>query len=287
MVNKAKEIGFILAGNLIVACAVSFFVLPNNILTGGVSGVAVALQPIFHLEPVWVINVLTVSLYIIGALSLGRAFALKSLVSAICYPLFITLTSYIVSTFPSDTFIMEEYLASIYSGLLMGIGVGLVFRVNASTGGMDIPALMIHKYTRLSSGNSVMLIDGLTVLLGVFTYGLNAALVGVMSVFVSGQAINKTVMMGSQSAKNVMIISEKWNEIQTYLLDKMERGVTILNAKGGYTQSERPVLMCVISTKQYPLFERDITIIDPKAFIIVQEVHEVSGYGFTYGDEEL
>lgn len=285
--SRIQEILFILLGNFIVACSVSFFVLPNNILTGGLSGVAVALQPLFHLDPVWVINTLTVSLYIVGAIFLGKAFALKSLVSAICYPIFITLTTYIYDMMDPSFFLMEDILAAIYSGLLMGIGVGLVFRVNASTGGMDIPALMLHKYTRISSGDSVMIIDALTVLLGMYAYGLNAALVGVISVFVSGQAIDKTVMFGSQSAKNVLIISEKWEEIRDCLLHKMERGVTVINAKGAYTDCDRPVLMCVITTKQYPQFEREITVLDPKAFIIVQEIHEVRGYGFTFEDEDI
>lgn len=285
--NYLKELIYILIGNLIVACGVSFFVLPNNILTGGVSGVAVALEPLIHVDPVWMINGLTIGLYLLGAVSLGKAFALKSLVSAICYPIFVTLTSYISQTLPPDTFLMEEYLAAIYSGLIMGVGVGIVFRVNASTGGMDIPALILHKYAKVSSGKAVMIIDCLTVLLGVYTYGLSAALVGVISVFVSGQAIDKTVLLGSQSVKNVMIISEKWEEIRDYLLNKMERGVTVLNATGAYTQSNRPVLMCVISTKQYPLFEKDVMSFDSKAFIIVQDVHEVRGYGFTLEDDDL
>lgn len=283
--EKIKEICFILMGNFIVACGVSFFVLPNNILTGGVSGIAVALQPIFHIDAVVVINVLTVGLYLIGAIFLGKTFALKSLLSAIFYPIFITLTSTLVDTFPANTFIMEPYLASIYSGVLMGVGIGLVFRVNASTGGMDIPALMLHKYLNISSGTAVLIIDTLTVLLGMFTYGLSPALIGIMSVFVSSQAIDKTVMLGSQSAKNVMIISNQYEEIRQYLLNEVERGVTILSAKGGYTQNNRPVLMCVISTKQYPRFEREISVIDPEAFIIVQNVYEVHGYGFTYGND--
>ena len=285
--NHIKELLLILLGNLVVACGVSFFVLPNNILTGGVSGVAVALQPLIHVDPVVMINALTIGLYILGALLLGKAFALKSLVSAICYPIFVTLTSYIASNMAPDTFIMEEYLAAIYSGLIMGVGVGIVFRVNASTGGMDIPALILHKYAKISSGDAVMAIDCFTVLLGVYTYGLSAALIGVISVFVSGQAINKTVMLGSQSAKNVMVISEKLDEIRDYFLTKMDRGATILNATGAYTQSNRPVLMCVISTKQFPVFEKDVMNIDPKAFIIVQEVHEVRGSGFTFADEGL
>ena len=101
--NYLKDLIYILIGNLIVACGVSFFVLPNNILTGGVSGVAVALEPLIHIDPVWMINGLTIGLYLLGALLLGKTFALKSLVSAICYPVFITLTSYISSLLEPGT----------------------------------------------------------------------------------------------------------------------------------------------------------------------------------------
>lgn len=163
----------------------------------------------------------------------------------------------------------------------MGIGLGLVFRVNSSTGGMDILALILHKYLKIPEGTSVMIVDGLTVLLGVVTHGLTPALIGIMSVFVCGVAIDKTVMLGMQSAKNVMIISTEWKQIRRILLETVDRGVTILDGSGGYTQAPKPVLMCVIKQKQYPLLESSVLEIDPKAFIIVNDVHQVHGAGFT------
>lgn len=282
-----KDLGMILLGNFVVAFGVSLFTLPNHILTGGVAGVSVALEPIFHIDTVLMINVLTISLFILGALLLGKEFALKSITSTICYPIFVTVLSSLVSKLPSDVYIMEPYLASIYSGVTTGIGLGIVFRANASTGGMDILALILNKFSRLPKGNCVMVIDSLTVLLGIYAHGLSAALIGVMSVFVSGQVINRTVVLGAQSAKNVLIISEQWAEIQKYLLETVDRGVTVLEGRGGYTDTNRPVLMCVIDQKQYPVLEKGVNEIDPKAFMIVTNVNEVHGSGFTYRQGDI
>ena len=282
--NWIKDLIFVLIGNFIIACEVAFIVLPNDLLDGGIAGLSVALQPLIPIDPVWMINCLTIGLFLLGLIFLGKAFALKTVVSAVAYRVFVTLLSSVASQFPESTFILPDYLAAIYAGVLAGFGLGLAFRANASTGGMDIPALILRKYAKIPSGQAVMIIDVLTVSLGVFTYGLQKALVGIITAFISGQVINKTVLLGSQSAKNVMIISSKWEDIQAYLMDTMSRGVTVLSGKGGYTSQERPVLMCVLSRKEYPVVEQEINRIDPAAFMIVSDVNEIHGSGFTFED---
>ena len=282
--NWIKDLIFVLIGNFIIACEVAFIVLPNDLLDGGIAGLSVALQPLIPIDPVWMINGLTIGLFLLGLIFLGKAFALKTVVSAVAYPVFVTLLSSVAAQFPESTFILPDYLAAIYAGVLAGFGLGLAFRANASTGGMDIPALILRKYAKIPSGQAVMIIDVLTVSLGVFTYGLQKALVGIITAFISGQVINKTVLLGSQSAKNVMIISSKWEDIQAYLMDTMSRGVTVLSGKGGYTSQERPVLMCVLSRKEYPVVEQEINRIDPAAFMIVSDVNEIHGSGFTFED---
>ena len=282
--NWIKDLVFVLIGNLIIACEVAFIVLPNDLLDGGIAGLSVALQPLIPIDPVWMINGLTIGLFFLGLIFLGKAFALKTVVSAIAYPVFVTILSSVAAQFPESTFVLPDYLAAIYAGVLAGFGLGLAFRANASTGGMDIPALILRKYARIPSGQAVMIIDVLTVSLGIFTYGLQKALVGIITAFIAGQVINKTVLLGSQSAKNVMIISSKWEEIQAYLMDTLSRGVTVLSGKGGYTSQERPVLMCVLSRKEYPMVEQEINRIDPAAFMVVSDVNEIHGSGFTFED---
>lgn len=283
--NKIFEYLMIVFGNLLVAIAVSFFILPNNILTGGVAGVVVAIQPLVPIDSVILIDILTVSLFLLGFLFLGKQFAARTLLSTIVYPVGISIFSIVYDFFPEGTFIMEPYLASIYAGLICGLGLGICFRVNASTGGMDIPALILHKYTHISSGNSVAIIDVLTILLGLVIHGLEPALIGILSVFTSSVAINRAVLLGTENALNCMIISDKWIDIRNYLVNEMERGVTILDGIGGYTEQYHPVVMCVIKQKQLSLLKSKIMEIDSSAFIIVNNVNEVHGEGFTYGLE--
>ena len=282
-----KDLILVLLGNLIIACEVAFIVLPNDLLDGGVAGLSVALQPLIPIDPVWMINGLTIGLFLLGLIFLGKAFALKTVVSAIAYPVFVTLLSSVAAQFPESTFVLPDYLAAVYAGALAGFGLGLAFRANASTGGMDIPALILRKYAKIPSGQAVMIIDVLTVSLGIFTYGLQKALVGIITAFIAGQVINKTVLLGSQSAKNLMVISSKWDEIRDYLMNTLSRGVTVLSGKGGYTQQDRPVVMCVISRKEYPAVEQAINKIDPAAFMVVSDVNEIHGSGFTFEDGTL
>ena len=282
---QAKKSGIVvdvisvILGNLIIAIGVNLFVLPCNILSGGVAGIAVALQPLFHLPPTLVINGLTIMLFIIGALVLGKPFALKTVLSTIIYPICILLFH---DVFANVHITDNVLLASMYAGVCTGAGIGLVYRVGASTGGMDIPPLVINKFTHIPLPNLVMCIDGCTVLLGASTYGIEAAMIGLVSVWVCGQVIDKVMTIGSHEAKNIMIISNKYEELMEEIYRNLNRGATILHAEGGYTRAKRPVIMMVVMKKQFPILERVIEQCDPEAFVIVSDVNEVHGEGFTY-----
>lgn len=281
-----EEIVLILAGNLILAAGVTCFILPNHVLTGGLAGIAVALNPILKIEETLLINGLTIILFILGALVLGKKFAMKTILSTICYPLFISLLSWLIAYYGwTDSFLMDKYLATIYGGAFMGIGVGLVFKTGASTGGMDIPPLILNKYTHISLPVLITITDALTVLLGLSVYGLEAALTGILSVWVSSFMINKAMLIGGHDAKNVMIISNKYTVIKEKVHEILERGTTVLEATGGYSNERKPVLMAVVSKKQLPQLQRMIAHEDPEAFVIVTSTHEVQGLGFSYEEE--
>ncbi len=272
--------------NIALGVGVAFFVLPNNVLTGGLPGVAVALEPIIHIKPEILINVLTVVLFILGAIILGKKFAMKTVLCTVLYPCFLSLFSYIASNLIApETFIMDKYLATIYGGALMGIGVGCVFRTGASTGGMDIPPLIINKYTHIPLPSLVMVIDALTVLLGAWTYGFQAALTGILSVWVSSFMINKAMLIGGHDAKNVMIISKNYKLLMDKIHEVLERGTTIIEATGGYSNEAKPVIMVVVAKKQLPELQHLISHVDPEAFVIVTDTNEVQGLGFTYEEE--
>lgn len=275
------DYGQVFLGNFILALGVACFILPNNVLTGGVAGIAIVLVPILKIDVNIMINALTIGLFVLGSFILGKKFALKTILSTLCYPTFLTLLSYI----PVKYFYMDAYLATIYGGVFMGIGVGLVFRTGASTGGTDIPPLIIHKFTRISLPLLVLITDALTVAAGAVVYGLQAALTGIISVWVSSFMINKTLLIGGHDAKNVLIVSSKYKEIMEIIHKELERGTTILQATGGYSEECKPVLMAVVSKKQYPLLQQIVSHNDDEAFVIVMDATEVQGLGFTYEDE--
>lgn len=278
----AKDILLVIAGNFVLACGVAFFIIPNSILSGGVAGIAVAIEPLVDIDPNIIIVILTAILFLMGSFFLGKGFLLKTALSSVMYPTFVA----VLSGFEANINITSNpILASIYGGVFIGIGVGLVFRTGASTGGMDIPPLIINKYTHLPLPSLVLIVDGLTVLLGMLIHGVEPALIGIISVWVSSYMINKTIMLGAHDAKSIMIISEKYEEILVEIANTLDRGATLIEAKGVYTRKKRPVIMIVVLRKQFPVLSRIVQHIDPSAFVIVNDVNEVQGEGFTFSEE--
>lgn len=272
-----KDLCLVFVGNFLLALAVSVFILPFNILSGGVAGIAVALEPLTGMNPKHTIDILIVGTFILGTIFLGKSFAIKTVFSSIFYPLFLSLIG--MMNLPMVD--VDPMLASLYGGLLAGLGIGIVFRAKASTGGMDVPPLIIHKYTGISVSKLVLIIDALTVLLGLSSYGLSAVLVGFISVWTCSFMINKVLLFGGESAKSVQIISQHTETINKAIHDKLDRGTTILNAQGGFTGDERQVILVVIMNNQYPELVSLVSEIDSKAFLIVQDATEVKGEGFS------
>ena len=279
MKRNLWNLGQILIGNFILALGVSCFVVPNNILSGGVAGVSIALEPLIpFISPNNMITLLTIVLFIFGGIFLGKGFFFKTLISTIVYPLFV----YIISYFMQGALITENaLLASLYSGILSGAGVGIVFRTGASTGGMDIPELIIHKWTNIPLSTVVMVIDGLTVLLGITTHSLEAAMIGLISVWSCSYVIDWVLSYGGQKTKSIMIISDHYDELIGQIRNELDRSSTLLEAEGTYTREKKKVLLVVVENKQYPILNRLILSVDPNAFIIVQDAHEIQGNGFT------
>ena len=276
MKKHIKNAFLLVIGNYLLALAVGMFILPYNILSGGVAGIAVALEPLLKIDPTVMINVLVIGLFIVGALVLGRNFAISTAISTFLYPFFLTFTNQGIDIG------VDPILASLYGGLLAGIGVGMVLRTGSSTGGMDVPPLVLHKYTHVEISTWVLIVDGITVALGLWTYGLHAVLIGFISVWTCAFAINKVLIFGGQNAKTVYIISDKYSEILAYIHDHLDRGTTLIEARGGFTGDEKPVILTVIMKNQYPALSQSVKEIDSHAFLIVSDATEVSGFGFSF-----
>jgi len=281
MKDKLIELGVILGGNLVLAFATACFILPYNIVTGGVAGVAVVLEPLFGIPAQWTINGIVGIMFVIGTIFLGRDFAMKTIISSIAYPLFLNLIMALPLTMPQD---MDPILASLYGGIFTGIGVGLVMRMGASTGGMDIPPLVIHKFTNLPLSQLVFVTDVLTVALGLIAYGINNVLIGLISVYVGSRMIDAALTFGAKHSKSLEIISSQYEKMLPYIHDNLYRGTTLIEAQGGFTGDKKKILLTAISSNQYNSLMQYVYSVDKEAFVIVHDVLEVKGYGFTYGE---
>ena len=278
MKEIVKTLLALLAGNLLLAFSVSAFVLPYDILSGGVAGIAVLVKPFTSISENTIITVLVVSLFLVGWAFLGKKFAVTTIMSSILYPAYLLLLDNHLQPVEVD-----PLLASVFGGLIAGAGIGLVMKVGASTGGMDIPPLILQKYLGFDLGKSVMVIDALTVIVGLWIYDLQHVLIGLIYVYASGIMISKVLTFGLVESMSVQIISEKYEELLPLIQEKMERGVTLIHAEGGYLHQQNNVLLVVISKHQYQSLVNLIREIDPSAFVIISDVKEVQGNGFTYG----
>ncbi len=278
MKKKLINLMMILAGTFILAVSVEWFILPFNILSGGVAGIAVALEPFFHIDETLAANTMVLGLFFIGWIMLGNEFAGNTLIASLAYPVFTTF----LSRYPVELTI-DPMLASFYAGLLGGVGIGIVMRTGASTGGMDIPPLVLHKVTGIKISTLVMITDALTVLLGVLAYDLSAALLGLVSVFSSGFAVDRVLEAGQGArAKKVQIISDSWQELQKAIDAELQRGMTLLDGYGGYTGAPKKIILCVVSERQYTQLMTIIRRIDDRAFVITTDASDMHGEGFTY-----
>lgn len=275
------DILVILLGNACIAVAVAFFVIPNKLLVGGTAGIAVAVNAFWGLPEELVINGLIYVLFIAGALVLGRDFFLKTITSTIVYPVLLTMAGDIYEIIPKEYITMDTLTSVICTGVLVGFGIGIVYKRNASTGGMDIIPLIVNKYTGIPLHILLMLVDCFTVLLGVIAYGLQASIYGVISVVLCSYVINKTILLGAKQVKQVQIISQESEKILDKILEDMDRGCTIVESRGGYTNQKRDMLMVVVPINQYQTLINVVHDVDESAFVIVSDINEIRGRGFT------
>ena len=271
------DILVILLGNACIAVAVAFFVIPNKLLVGGTAGIAVAINAFWAIPEELIINVLIYTLFVAGAFVLGKAFFLKTITSTLVYPVLLTLASDLYEVIPKDYITMDTLTSIICSGILVGFGIGIVYKRNASTGGMDIIPLIINKYTHIPLHILLMAVDCFTVLLGVLAYGLQASIYGVISVVISSFVIDKTILLGAKQTKQIQIISQESDEILSKILADLDRGCTIVESRGGYTNERRDMLMVVVPINQYQTLIDVVHSIDSSAFVIVSDINEIIG----------
>ena len=220
--------------------------------------------------------ILSLVLLVVGWAFLGTKFMLTTIISSFVYPSLLMLVQEFLEA-PN----VDPLLASLYGGLLGGVGVGLVIKMGSSTGGMDIPPLIIHRLTGFDVSKAVMIIDALTVGFGLWIYGIEDVLVGLISVYTTSLAISKVLTFGGTRAKSVQIISDNYSDINKDINTILERGTTIIDSKGGYTDEPRKMILVVVSDKEYQKLIDIIDRHDKEAFVIVSDTTDVHGEGFS------
>ncbi|SEA40132.1 Uncharacterized membrane-anchored protein YitT, contains DUF161 and DUF2179 domains [Thalassobacillus cyri] len=273
MLRHFLEYSFVIIGSFFVALAFNVFLLPNNIASGGVAGISTITKGVFGWEPGLVQGLLNVPLFITGVIILGKNFGLKSFVGTLILPFFVYLTSGLSPATPNPL------LGAIFGGMGVGLGLGIVFRGRASTGGIDLAAQIIHKYTHLPLGISLAMLDGMIVTTSAIVFSVEEGLYALIGLFATSRTID-FVQVGLNTSKNVMIISEHVEEVRAAILNEIDRGVTVLEGSGGYTEQSRKVIMCVVQQNEFIKLTQTVKMIDPEAFVVAMNATEVLGKGF-------
>lgn len=271
--STIMEYAHVLVGSAIVAIAFNVFLLPNEIAPGGVSGISTIVYAKLGFEPAFVQWAFNIPLFIAGVILLGKQFGLKTLVGTIFFPFVVFLTN------DWSPWSHDALLSAICGGIGVGLGLGIVFRGKASTGGTDLAAQIIHKYTHISLGKCVAMIDGLIVIAACVVFDIEQGLYALISLYVTSKTID-IVQVGMNSSKMALIITNKEDEIRAAIFKRVNRGVTEIHGKGGYTDMHKAVLMCVVDQTQFTKLKQVVQDVDPQAFVVVTDASEVLGEGF-------
>ena len=267
----------IVCGNALYSLSVAAFLEPAGLITGGATGIALAVGRLTGLSVSGFLLFFNLAMLAWGWLVLGRAFALNTLASSILSPIFLALWERLLA---GRGLTDDIVLCTIFSGLGIGAALAIVIRAGASTGGMDIPPLVLQKWFHWPVSATMMVFDVAIVLGQVPFSPLPQVLYGIVMILTHTIVMDKMLMMG-ESRTEVKLISERSEELCEAILSQLDRGVTILNGAGGYTHEPAAVLLSVVSNRELPKLERLVHDIDPACFLIVSRVTEVSGRGFS------
>ena len=275
--NKWISIGLVLLGNVIYALTVKLFVLPANLISCGTTGLALVVLQLTGLPVSWFVFVFNVAMLCLGWWILGRQFAMTTVLSSLMYPIGLEVLEKLLG----DVVLTDNMLLTvIFAGLGLGLSLGIVLRAGASTGGMDIPPLILKKYFRIPVSASLWVFDLTIMLCQMFFHTGEDLMYGVLLLIVISTTLNKVMLLGT-SKTEVKIVSDQAMAIRDQILSRVDRGVTLLHGEGGYRRKSTEVILSIVSNHELPKIERLARDIDPECFMIVSLVTEVWGRGFS------
>lgn len=280
---KVKNILFILIGAAIFSFGVVHFNMQNNLAEGGFTGINLLLYFIFQINPAISNIVLNIPVFFVGWKILGTKAFLYTMIGTIAVSIFLWIFQIYEIAIPLEN---DLFLAALFAGIFIGIGLGIIFRYGGTTGGVDIIARLIHRYRGWSMGRTMFLFDACVILLSLLTYlDYRQAMYTLVAVFVGARVID-FMQEGAYTARGAMIISEYHQEISDKILEEMNRGITVLHGHGSFTKQQKDVLYCVVGKNEIVRLKNIIHAIDPHAFVSVTVVHDVLGEGFTLDEDK-
>ena len=297
-----KNTGLVLTGTFVLAFGIAMFIFPFDLVTGGISGIGIILDRATDNLPLLqnvgadaYSSIVNWVLFGLGLLILGKRFALNTLISTVFYPVALYLSEYIVQDSPLSRFLdlqncSPEYynialiVATVFGGACIGAGCAFTFLGGGSTGGVDVIALALCKYIKkLKSSVAFFICDTAIIIIGIYAVNnIILSLLGIISAFICAISVDK-LFLGESSAFIAHIVSDKYNEINRAVIDKLSRTTTIVDAVGGYSGEDKKLVIVTFDMRQYPAFTQIISTIDKSAFVTVHRAHEINGEGWTYG----
>lgn len=271
--GRLKRWAEFLLGVLIVAIAYNLFLLPAKVVYG-VGGLGIIFNSLFKIDPSLVILVSSVILLFLSLILLGKEETKKTVIGSLLYPVFVKLTSSVGQIV--DLSNTDPLLIVLFGAVISGFGLGLIFKAGFTTGGTDILNQIVAKYFKMSMGNSMFFTDGIIILSSVLVFGWTKIMYSIISLYIISIMTDK-VILGISNSKAFYIITDHEEEVKKFVLKHLSHGVTILDAKGGFTGQNQKVIMCIIPTKEYFIAKEGIHEIDSNAFFVVTDAYEVSG----------
>lgn len=261
-------------GCFLVAISFNLFLSPNDIVSGGVSGVSIILNHLIGINTSIFILVVNVLLLVLSYFLLGVEKTKSSILGSLLFPLFVELTRGVNLLFEIDN--SQLLLSTIFAGVLYGFGAGTIFKAGFTTGGTDILNQIMAKYLKISMGKGIILCDGTIAVLSGIVFGINKLMYSIIVIYLVSYMSDR-VILGISDSKAFYIITNEEKKIREYILKYLNHGVTVIDAKGGFDRSNKKVLLCVLPTKDYFKLKEGINEIDKDAFFVVTDAYEVSG----------
>jgi uncharacterized membrane-anchored protein YitT (DUF2179 family) len=277
------DILMVIFGNFLYATGVVVFIMPTKLITGGSTGIAFFIQQYLGLPVPYFVFGFNLLMFILGFLILGRKFALTTLISTFCYPFALGLLKQLTGDYVLTN---DIFLCTLFGGICIGTSIALVIRAGASTGGMDIPPLILNKYFRVPVSVSLYIADCVILALQAIFNDREKILYGLVLVLVYSVVLDKLLLFGTNKMQ-IKVVSDRSFAIKDAIMSKLDRGVTLLRGRTGYLEKETEVLLSVVSNRELSKVEKLVHDIDEEAFVMISRVSEVRGRGFSVGKKYL